>query len=150
MSEEELIEYLHKYFTYHKDGTFTRSDRANSNGSIDKQGYVIIKIKRKQYKAHRLVFAYFNGRLPAKEIDHINRVRCDNRIENLREVSRMENNHNRLGKLNKDTGEVGIYFDKTRGLKARYAFSFGGKRYRFRSIQEAKEWREKLWNGLKN
>ena len=150
MSEEELIAYLHKYFTYHKDGTFTRSDRKNSNGRKDKQGYVIIKIKTKQYKAHRLVFAYFNGRFPVKEIDHINRIRCDNRIENLREATRAENNRNKSWEPNKDTGEIGIYLDKTKGLKARYAFGFGGKRYRFRSIQEAKEWREKLWNGLKN
>jgi hypothetical protein len=58
MSDTEVIEYIKKYFIYNQDGTFTRTDRKNSNGSLDKDGYLIIKIKGKQYKAHRLVYAY--------------------------------------------------------------------------------------------
>lgn len=90
MEEKELICYIHKFFVY-ENGKLSRTDRKNSNGSIDKDGYLIIKIKGKQYKAHRLVYAYFNNEFPKGEIDHINRNKLDNRIENLRVVSRIEN-----------------------------------------------------------
>ena len=148
MSDGEVIEYIRKYFIYNKDGTFTRTDRKNSNGSLDKDGYLIIKIKGKQYKAHRLVYAYHNGEFPIMEIDHINRDRTDNRIENLREVNRQSNVDNSTRKVNPDTGVVGIYKDKcTKGLKAVYTFHFKGKTYRFRNLQEAINKKEELLNG---
>jgi len=62
-------------------------------GSI-KEGYINISIDRKLYRAHRLAWLYVNGVFPS-EIDHINRVKSDNRICNLREVSRSENCQNR-------------------------------------------------------
>ena len=137
MSDSEVIQYIRKYFIYNEDGTFTRTDRKNSTGSLDKDGYMIMKIKGKQYKAHRLVFAYFNGRFPTEEIDHINRCRTDNRIENLREVDRLGNIKNTTKKVNPDTGVVGIHIDKTRGLKAIYCFKHKNKTYRFRTLEEA-------------
>ena len=149
MSEKELIEYVKKYFIYNEDGTFTRTDRKNSTGSLDKDGYLIIKIKGKQYKAHRLVFAYFNDRFPTKEIDHINRNRTDNRIENLREVDRTENVRNTTKKINPDTGVYGVYKDKaTKGLKKVYTFHFQDKSYRFYTVEEAVNKRKELYGEL--
>ena len=150
MSDAEVINYIKKYFVYNNDGTFTRTDRKNSNGSLDKDGYLIIKIKGKQYKAHRLVFAYHNGYFPTMEIDHINRNRLDNRIENLREVDRQTNVDNTTRKPNFDTGVIGIYKDKyTKGLKAIYAFRHKGKTYRFRTLEEAMNKKEELLYGEK-
>ena len=137
LSDEEVIKCLKENFVYHSDGTFERKDRANSGGSYDKDGYLIIKIKGKQYKAHRLVYAYFHGKFPSNEIDHINRNRTDNRIENLRDASRLENIANTQQKPNKETGVIGVYRDKTKGLRKRYAFRFSGKMYRFYTIEEA-------------
>jgi hypothetical protein len=149
MSEKELIDYIKKYFIYNEDGTFTRTDRRNSTGSFDKDGYLIIKIKGKQYKAHRLVFAYFNNRFPKKEIDHINRDRKDNRIENLREVNRTENVRNTTKKINPDTGVYGVYKDKsTKGLKKVYTFHFQDKSYRFYTVEEAVNKRKELYGEL--
>lgn len=145
MSDKELIEYIRKHFIYNEDGTFTRLDRKNSTGSIDHYGYVIIKIKGKQYKAHRLVFAYFNGYFPTDMIDHINRNRSDNRIENLRVADAKLNNNNVHREPNPDTGVVGIYIDKaTKGLKAVYTFKHEGKSYRFRTLEEAINKRKEL------
>lgn len=108
---------------------------------------MIIKIKGKQYKAHRLVFAYFNGKFPNGEIDHINRIRTDNRIENLRECNREDNVLNTRRKPNKDTGVVGIRYDKsTKGLKSRYTFCIFKKTYRFRTLEEAVKAKNKLVN----
>ena len=148
MSDAEVIDYIKQYFIYNNDGTFTRTDKKNSKGSLDKDGYLIIKIKGKQYKAHRLVFAYHNGKFPTMEIDHINRNRTDNRIENLREVDRQTNVDNTTRKPNPDTGTVGIYKDKcTKGLKAIYSFRYKGKTYRFRTLEEALNKKEELLYG---
>lgn len=144
-SDDEVVQHIRKYFIYNKDGTFTRTDRMNSNGSFDKDGYLIIKIKGKQYKAHRLVFAYFNGRFPHGEIDHINRNRADNRIENLRECTRQQNVENTTRIPNPKTGVIGIYYDTcTKGLKKRYTFHFNGKTYRFLTLEEALAEKESL------
>jgi len=144
----DLISYIKKYFIYNKDGTLTRTDREHSNGSLDKDGYLIIKIKGKQYKAHRIVYAIFNDKLPKKEIDHINRIRTDNRIENLREVSRIENIKNTTKKINKDTGVIGIYIDKRKDLKKKYTTKINKKTYRFYTLQDAINKRSELNGSL--
>lgn len=146
--DNDFKEYIFKNFSYNPlTGKITRNDRKNSNGSFDKDGYLIIKIKGKQFKAHRLAFLLYYGYFPKKEIDHINRIRTDNRILNLREVTRLENIKNITKKINENTGEVGIYLDKTKGLKKNICFKYKNKTYRFYSIEEAKNKKEMLLNG---
>ncbi len=146
MSEEKLIEYLKNYFTYHPNGKLTRTDRRNSTGSYDKDGYLIIKIKGKQYKAHRLVYAIHNSKLPVEELDHINRVRDDNRIENLRLSNRTSNVRNSFVKPNENTCVRGVHLDKaTKGLKSKYTTKLGGKTYRFKTLHEAIEKRKEYY-----
>lgn len=145
LTEKQLIHYLKEHFTYHADGTLTRTDRKNSNGSYDKDGYLIIKIKGKQFKAHRIVYALHNGKMPDNEIDHINRIRDDNRIENLRIATRKKNALNTNRKPNKGTGVVGVHIDKTNGLKKKYCTNLGGKSHRFHSLDEALEARRKYY-----
>lgn len=135
--------YIRTHFTYH-NGMLIRDDREGSNGSLDKDGYLIIKIKGKQFKAHRIVWFLCNGKFPIGVIDHINRVRTDNRIENLRDVSQAENVRNTEPKVNPDTGYIGIYLDKcTVGLKARYCTRINNKMYRFRVLEDAVKFRER-------
>ena len=79
-----------------------------SNGYV----YVVVFFQgdRFEIRKHRLVFFLVNSRFP-KEIDHINGVKTDNRIENLREVNRSENELNkpRRWKKNADSGLPGIH-----------------------------------------
>ena len=145
-SVEEVKEYVLKHFHYHPDGTITRDDRVGGLGSYDKDGYLILKIKGRQMKAHRIAWLLNYGEFPKSEIDHINRDKLDNRIENLRESNRFEQNRNKNFIPNKETGVVGIYMDHTKGLKKKYAFHFGGKTYRFRTIEEAEEMKKCLRN----
>jgi len=50
-------------------------------------GYKKINVDSKLYLAHRLAWLYIHGYFPEYGIDHINRIRGDNRILNLREVA---------------------------------------------------------------
>ena len=148
--DADLAAHIKRFFRY-EQGKIIRTDRRNSNGSYDKDGYLIYKIKGKQIKAHRLAWFLCNGYMPKGELDHINRNRTDNRIENLREADRKIQAHNTTRKINKDTGEIGIYLDKTtKGLLAKYTFKFGGKTYRCRTLQEAKQKKDELWNKKSN
>lgn len=142
--DSELAEYISKYFSYDPlTGLISRVDRKNSQGSLDKDGYLIIKIKRHQYKAHRIAWFLYYGVFPLFEIDHINHIRNDNRISNLREVDRATNNRNNTKKINKDTGVVGVHLDKcTDGLKKRYTTRYKGKTYRFYSLEDAISFRK--------
>lgn len=85
-------------------GTFTRIVSTSNNakagaiaGTIGMYGYRIISIDGFLWKAHRLAFLYVYGTFPDKHIDHINGVRHDNRIANLRTVTVSGNNQNHRG-----------------------------------------------------
>lgn len=64
-------------------------------GRISNQGYRQIQIRRKLYLAGRLAWLYSYGVWPRLQIDHINRIRSDDRLCNLRDVSGSINCHNR-------------------------------------------------------
>lgn len=145
-----MNEYILKHFSYDPDtGLIQRTDRKNSLGSYDKNGYLILKIKGKQFKAHRIAWFLYYGIFPKKVIDHINRIKNDNRISNLRDVSMLVNANNIDRKTNSDTGYKGIYFDKTKGLKKNFAFSFNNKVYRYETAELAYNKKQELINNIK-
>ena len=72
-----------------------RDQRAGTTSHGKRGGYRKITIDGKVYSAARLAWFYKTGRWPDPEIDHINRIRDDNRWENLREATRADNLANR-------------------------------------------------------
>ena len=108
-----------EYFD-HKDGHLYWKKVMHTNkqylvgqevGSIHKTGYRHVTWMGKIHKVHRLIFLLEHGYLP-KEIDHINGDRQDNRIENLREVSRSENQFNKAMCSNNTSGFRGVNWHK--------------------------------------
>ena len=76
--------------------------------------YKVIRIKGKIYYAHRLAWLAHHGVMPNRSIDHINGDSLDNRIVNLRNISRQENQRNmKLSKAN-TSGVTGVVFDRER------------------------------------
>lgn len=67
---------------------------AGRAGSYDYEGYRIVRILGRGYREHRLIWFYHYGVWPKYTIDHINGIRDDNRIENLRDVSHKVNQSN--------------------------------------------------------
>jgi hypothetical protein len=83
-------------------------------GSKDRKGYVIIRVDNNVYKAHRLAWLYVYGEWPDGEIDHINRNKSDNRIENLRVVTRSQNQMNIAAYSNNSAGIKGVVWHEGR------------------------------------
>jgi hypothetical protein len=99
METEQLLQMVSDCLIYDKDtGVFTWKKNPGKKikagvkaGTINQEGYVAISINRKVYYGHRLAFLFVYGRLPIGVIDHINQKRDDNRISNLREVTKSQN-----------------------------------------------------------
>jgi len=161
--------YLKSKLDYDKDtGLFTWKDatkyHSHHNGKIagskHHSGYIYINIDGKGYASHRLAWLYVYGILPDGKkqfIDHINGVRDDNRIENLRIVSVGENARNRKVQLNNNSGYPDvkkIVRDGKRKRTVRYSaqISYEGKRIwlgSFKTFEEAVSARksaERLYN----
>lgn len=67
-------------------------------GTAHHTGYTRIRILGKQFLAHRLAWLMQYGELPENEIDHIDQDKSNNRIANLRSVSRSQNEANKPGR----------------------------------------------------
>lgn len=78
---------------------------------INAYGYVQAKVDGRLRRVHRLAWLYVYGEWPNGEVDHINGVRNDNRISNLRLASRSQNGRNaKIGRKNK-SGFKGVSWD---------------------------------------
>ena len=100
-------------------GVFVWLVGAKFKGKIagtDCYGYWQIRINRKNYRAHRLAWLYVYGEFPNADLDHINCVKSDNRIGNLRECSRAQNGFN-----------VGLRIDNKSGFKRVHFYKASGK-----------------------
>jgi hypothetical protein len=100
-------DYVRKRLDYDPDtGVFTWKPRPGDKkwnakhvgevaGSIASGGYRQIMVDRKNYMAARLAWLYVHGEWPKNHIDHINRIRTDDRLVNLRDVTPVVNSNNR-------------------------------------------------------
>jgi len=90
-----------------------RASLKTSAGHIGKRdGYTLIGIQGRLYPAHRLAWLYVHGVYPEGDTDHINRVRHDNRIANLRDVTHAQNCQNNAVRTNSTSGQLGVTWDR--------------------------------------
>lgn len=116
-------EKLLRLFHYEPEsGVFTRRVDApprgfagNVVGMPDLNGYLRASVHGKFYYLHRLALFYVNGVMPTLGIDHINGIKWDNRLVNLREVDHAVNMQN-LRKVNprNKLGVMGVYYCKAK------------------------------------
>ncbi len=112
ITQKELKKFLH----YNQEtGIFTRLIGVNQFmagepvGNDDGHGYLRTSIKGNRYSCHRLAWFYVHGIWPNK-IDHINHIKTDNRIINLRSVSHGENAKNLSLYANNTSGVNGVHW----------------------------------------
>lgn len=78
-------------------------------------GYLAIGIDGKNHSAHRLAWMYVHGYFPEHGLDHIDRVRDNNSIANLREVTQTCNMRNTGNTSANTSGVKGVHWEKTTG-----------------------------------
>lgn len=135
MSKDDLFtkDVIRKLFTY-RDGhlihnkrlpdtgynsTFNKRYAGRKVGAIGTGSYIRthIRLNNKGYGmlVHRLIFCYHHGYFP-EFIDHINGIRSDNRIENLRATTKTENFQNMCLRKDNKSGCHGVSIHKHSGL----------------------------------
>ena len=143
MLKQDELKYLLNYDLV--TGEFTwRNPRANVlkvgqvAGTTNKLGYKIICIRMKSYQAHRLAWLWVYGCMPSNHIDHIDGNPSNNRIENLRDVTRSVNMQNKKKACKGNTsGYLGVSWNKKIG-KFVSEISFKGKRLSLGSFDDPK------------
>ena len=96
----------------YKDGRLVKNV-----GCLDKKGYRYLSRNNKTVAAHRVIWEHVNGEIPPKmEIDHIDGNPSNNKISNLRVVTKLENaqNKHKATLKNKTSGVKGVHWDKNR------------------------------------
>lgn len=125
------------------DKMFNKRFAGKECGRINTNGYRVICFHHEGnlhiLKSHRLAWMIKYGILPDGDIDHVNRNRTDNRISNLRDVSRSINQRNSSMQRNNTSGVTGVSWHKTKGKWRATACVDGRDRHLglFVSIQEA-------------
>lgn len=115
LTQDELKSKLH----YNPDtGIFTHIPKKRNKrktliaGFKSSETYLCIGLQGKYYKLHRLAWLYVYGSFPSNSIDHINGIRDDNRICNLREATACENGQNIAKYSCNTTGYIGVSYYK--------------------------------------
>ena len=130
-------ERLRTLFTYDpKTGCLSRrvSVKGRNVGDVlgteKPKGYIVGVVDGRMYRVHHLVWMYHHGYFE-KELDHINRIRCDNRIENLRPCNHSQNLGNARARIHKYKGVT--FCKQTQMWRAQLNGHLG----RFDTIEEA-------------
>lgn len=132
----EMLSYsqLSGVFTWRVPIRFTVKT-GDISGTVNVNGYRVIRLDGKDHRAHRLAWLLVHGDWPKHQIDHINGIKDDNRIANLRDVTPAQNTCNRVKAMttsgsgllgvvqNKATGKWMTYITRNKKTKALGTFA---------------------------
>lgn len=146
MNTEITQDLLRTYFDYKDGELFYKPTYKTPAGRISKKagksarltpcnGYYRINVPRiGVQKEHRMIFLYHEGYLP-EVVDHIDRDKENNRIENLRASNLQDNAINRSISKSNTSGIVGVHYDESYG---KWVVTYRGKYFgRFDTKEEA-------------
>ncbi len=129
-NEKEVIEHIKKCYTYDAATGEIRNRKGQVMKGWERKGYKLLNIRignrRNEISLHHIAWALVFGRFP-KQIDHINGIKTDNRLANLREVTTSENDENRLLPWKMGQGKIPGVYRSHRG----YRFRMGKNKYEY-------------------
>lgn len=103
-------------------------------------GYLKVRVDGQVLYVHTIIYLLNHGHLPHFSIDHIDGVKTNNRIENLRDVSQQDNCKNSGLRSDNTSGVVGVSYSKEKKKYEAYINPEKGKRVllgRFTELKEA-------------
>ena len=142
MNKELTQELVREFFEYNPETGILRHKIARGNvrigdeaGCVLSTGYLQTAIYGKRYLAHRIAFLHYHGFLP-EVLDHIDNVKSNNAIINIREASYRENSFNKKTGSNNTSGVKGVFWDKS---KWRASIRVNGKKEYFGSFENIED-----------
>ena len=137
------VEELHRLFRYDREtgklywkiSTTNSIKVGDEAGCLNSRGYICVMIQRKLYSIHRIIYKMCHKVEPPTYLDHINQIKTDNRLENLREI---DNGHN----VRRSANGKGVYVEAGRKKKYRAMLQINGKEHhigRFYTYEEARQ-----------
>lgn len=141
-----LRHWLMEFLAYDPDtGMFTwrtsptpRFPVGSRAGSVNANGYIVIRCHGILYPAHRLAWLFAHGKWPKGDTDHINGNRADNRRANLRDVTRSVNLQNlRRARRDNRAGMLGVKKTRSGSFEAR--INLGGRYVHIGTFKTAAE-----------
>lgn len=141
---KKIRQWFQIHFDYNPEtGIFTNRLSGVVADRRHPKGYILLKgPNRKSYFAHRVAYLIMELVWPV-QIDHRNRIRHDNRWENLLNADQFINAQNHSLRVTNTSGHMGIEVNTTKGFRGE--LSRNGKRKHsrwFQTIEEAIEARE--------
>ena len=109
--------------------TGKKTKKGDIAGCLTPSGYRSIRVNKKLYLEHRLIWFFHYGYFPENDLDHINRNKADNKIENLREVSKSCNARNCGNQINNISGVKGVHFQKFQKVWVAHIWVAGKEHY---------------------
>lgn len=115
--------YFREWFYYKNGELYWKKSPANHiykdmlAGSNDTKGYIQVRLHRKKYHVHRIIWILHNGAIPKNlYIDHIDGIKSNNKIENLRLSTNSQNQQNAKRSTYNTTGVKGLSYNQASRL----------------------------------
>jgi len=142
---QELLELCNERFDYDYETGFLLWKNRPSNrievgdiaGHLNRSGYVEVGVNGRLYPAHRLIFLMHHKHLP-KCLDHIDNNPSNNLIDNLREATFSQNQHNQKLSSKNTSGVKGVSWVKGKN-KWKVQIMFKGNRFNFGHFDDLEE-----------
>ena len=129
----ELFDYRSDGFLIWKVHKASRAKIGDVAGTKVTNYYSAVSVDYQRYYTHIVIWLWHKGYMPEGEVDHINRIKSDNRIENLREVSKQCNMRNTGNQKNNRSGVKGVWSHPSWGNVWRVGIKVNRKNHRIGS-----------------